>query len=167
MILLEKGHVIAQGSISGLLANPQLTLARLPEAAVILEGSMQDFDSRYCLSKIAVNGGSLTLSQNLGVVGSRHRLRILAREVGIARSWRDGDASFLNVLTAVIVDIQPFGQQQATVFLRLGKEANGDDLLARITRKSCDVLQLKKGAEVKALIKSVGLVGVPTVDQAG
>ena len=101
------------------------------------------------------------------MVGSRHRLRILAREVGIAKSWRDGDASFLNVLSAVIVDIQPFGQQQATVFLRLGKEANGDDLLARITRKSCDVLQLKKGAEVKALIKSVGLVGVPTVDQAG
>ena len=56
MILLEKSHVIAQGSISGLLANPQLPLARLPEAAVILEGSMQDFDSGYCLSKIAVNG---------------------------------------------------------------------------------------------------------------
>ncbi|MGB0296953.1 MAG: TOBE domain-containing protein, partial [bacterium] len=51
--------------------------------------------------------------------------------------------------------------------LRLGKQAHGDDLLARITRKSCDVLQLKKGDEVKALIKSVGLVGVPTVDQAG
>ena len=167
MILLEKGHVIAQGCISGLLANPELPLAKSPEAAVILEGSMQEFDSKYCLSKIAVNGGSLTLSQNLGVVGSRHRLRILAREVGIAKSWRDGDASFMNVLSALIIDIQPFGQQQATVFLRLGKQANGDALLARITKKSCDVLQLKKGDEVKALIKSVGLVGVPTVDQAG
>ena len=92
---------------------------------MILEGSMQDFDSRYCLSKIAVNGGSLTLSQNLGVVGSRHRLRILAREVGIAKSWRDGDASFLNVLSAVVVDIQPFGQQQANVFLRLGSKPMG------------------------------------------
>ena len=167
MILLKKGHVIAQGSISELLANPLLPLARLPEAAVILEGAMQNFDSKYCLSKISVNGGSLTLSQNLRVVGSRHRLRILAREVGIAKSWQDGDASFLNVLSAIIVDIQPFGEQQATVFLRLGKQANGDVLLARITRKSCDVLQLKEGDEVKALIKSVGLVGVPTVDQAG
>ena len=167
MILLERGHVIAQGSISSLLANPQLPLVGLPEAAVILEGGMQFFDSTYCLSLIAVNGGFLTLSQDLGVIGSRHRLRILAREVGIAKSWRDGDASFLNVLSAVIMDIQPFGEQQATVFLKLGKKAHGDALLARITRKSCDVLQLKKGDEVKALIKSVGLVSIPTVNQDG
>ena len=116
---------------------------------------------------IAVNGGFLTLSKDLGVIGSRHRLRILAREVGIAKSWRDGDASFLNVLSAIIMDIQPFGEQQATVFLKLGKKAHGDALLARITRKSCDVLQLKKGDEVKALIKSVGLVSIPTVNQDG
>ena len=32
--------------------------------------------------------------------------------------------------------------------MKLGKKANGEALLARITRKSCDVLQLKKGDEV-------------------
>ena len=65
------------------------------------------------------------------------------------------------------MDIQPFGDQQATIFLKLGKKAHGDALLARITRKSCDVLKLKKGDEVKALIKSVGLVSIPTVNQDG
>jgi molybdate transport system ATP-binding protein len=162
MILLEKGRVIEQGSLSELLANPELPLSHLPEAAVILEGYVQNFDSKYCLSEIAVNGGNLTLSQDLGAIGSRHRLRILAREVGIAKSWRVGDASFLNVLSTIVESIQPFGDQQASVFLRLGEQGDGDVLLARITKKSCDVLQLRKGDQVQALIKSVALVGIPT-----
>ena len=165
MILLQQGQIVAQGELSQLLADPGLPLSHLPQAAVILEGTVQQWDDRYGLTELKVEGGTLRLPQKLGILGSRHRLRIQATEVGIGKGREDIHASFLNALPARIVGFEVYGEAQLTVFLRLGERGEGAQVLCRITRKSWDHLQLKSGEEVQALVKSVALAGVPTPPQ--
>jgi molybdate transport system ATP-binding protein len=69
--------------------------------------------------------------------------------------------SILNVLPVVLESMQVDG---ATALLRLACTAPGSSvarptrLLARITRRSCDVLRLAPGDELHAQIKGVALM---------
>ncbi len=92
-----------------------------------------------------------------GKIGTRHRLRIEASNVALTRVRAPQGSSILNGPEARIVEAQPFGDYQMSVFLRLGVDGKGAPLLARITRKSWDGLKLKAGDKVHALVKSVAL----------
>ena len=91
-----------------------------------------------------------TVSTLAGLV--RLRLRIRSRDVSLALS-RPADASFLNVLEGVVVEL---GQPQGAgvdVAVALGHNR----IVARITRKSVDKLGLAPGKRVYALVKSVAI----------
>ena len=81
------------------------------------------------------------------------RVRIQARDVSLAKSPQH-DSSILNTLSARIVGMDE--QAPGRVLARL--DVGGTALLARLTKKSADLLQLAEGQSVYAQLKSVALL---------
>ena len=65
--------------------------------------------------------------------------------------------SILNVLPARIETARPVGDHGMLVVLRLGEDGTGDRLLARLTRRSWDMLALRDGLAVHVQVKSAAL----------
>ena len=87
----------------------------------------------------------------------RQRLRIAASDVSLTREAPHA-SSILNVFPARIKSYAPLGQGEVTLVLALGVGGSGTAILARITRRSWDVLGLRDGLDVFAQVKGVSLV---------
>ncbi|WP_239190174.1 molybdenum ABC transporter ATP-binding protein, partial [Candidatus Nitrotoga sp. HW29] len=86
-------------------------------------------------------------------VGKSQRLRILAKDVGIALT-KPENTSLLNVLPVTVQRIDPAREGHVLLGLRLSE---GQNLFAEITAWSCDRLDLHKELVVYAMIKTVAL----------
>ena len=157
MVLMEQGRVLASGALDKLLCDPSLPLARMPDAASVLLGEVRQVDARYGLSTLQLSGVEIIIPGIARPIGSKQRLRIKASDIALAKDHAPKGTSILNGPRARIKDVQENGPFGMTVFLRLGPNGDGAPLLSRITRKSWDRLQLQKGDQVHALIKSVAL----------
>ena len=88
-------------------------------------------------------------------VGHRARVRILARDVSLARAPMTG-TSILNTLPAVVVDsVDDTHPALTPVKLLVGESP----LLARLTPRSAHALELNPGQWVYVQIKAVALIG--------
>ena len=83
---------------------------------------------------------------------AKTRVRILAQDVILSRDLPVG-LSALNILSGTITEIRAGGGPGVVVQIRCGN----DLLLARITQRSANVLQLAPGAPCHAVIKSVSV----------
>jgi molybdate transport system ATP-binding protein len=108
------------------------------------------------LATLTVAGGSFTVPTAPIVAGSSRRLRVHAGDVSIARE-KPLPSTITNVLPARVLAVVASGEHEITALLGLGGEA-GARLLARVTRRSWDVLALSDGIEVYAQVKAVALV---------
>lgn len=162
LVLLDKGRVLACGSLQELQTDLSLPLLTMPGATVVLDGTAAARDETFMLTRFDVAGGHLIVPGLHGALGQIRRLRISASDVSLAKSAAT-DSTILNCLPARIVSIDdPHGGPQVTVILALGADDNGDRIAARITRRSLTVLALKPGDDVYAQIKSVALVAART-----
>ncbi|TCP61558.1 molybdate transport system ATP-binding protein [Rhodovulum bhavnagarense] len=171
LVLMEAGRVRAAGPIADVLANPALPLIRLPDPAAVIDGTVIATDPRYGLSEVAVRGGVMTVPGLLGAVGTRRRLRVLARDISLGRHAPQ-DTTILNALTARIEGAEETADHQVTVRLRLGADGMGAALVARVSRKSWDMLGLRTGETIVARLKAVALVeparqAAPQHDKSG
>jgi molybdate transport system ATP-binding protein len=159
LVLLSKGHVRAVGPLAALEADPTLPLLRAPEAAVTLEGRVSAIDDHYALTSLAVGGATLHVPGRRGRLGSTWRLRIGASDVSLVHK-PVVETTVLNCLPVRIVSIAPPNGDDAQVNLvvAIGEDGSGDKIVARVTRKSCDMLALKPGLSLYAQIKSVALM---------
>jgi molybdate transport system ATP-binding protein len=82
------------------------------------------------------------------------RVRVLARDVSVSLG-RAADSSILNILPTVIDSLQDDASGSVMLRLRLPSQ---DHLLARVTRRSVEVLQLQPGMAVFAQIKGAALL---------
>jgi molybdate transport system ATP-binding protein len=151
------GSISASGPLTELLARPGLPLSRLPEAASIIEGEVAGFDEKYSLTTLRAAGGEFIIAGRVGPMGAKRRLRIYASDVALCFERGPKGSSILNGPLARITGHEEINDHQVTVFLRLGEDGEGAPLLARITRKSWDGLNLKHGDVLHALVKSVAL----------
>jgi molybdate transport system ATP-binding protein len=86
-------------------------------------------------------------------IGTGLRVRIRARDVILAAARPDG-ISALNVLEGRVEALVPIEEAALEVQLRL---AEGERLLARVTRRSGAALGLAPGREIFAVIKTVAI----------
>ncbi len=162
LVLLRAGQVLAEGALARLLARTDLPLARQDDAGVVIDARVLAQDAAYGLTQIGFAGGSLWLGANAAGTGARVRARVLARDVSVAR-LAPLQSSLLNVLPVRLDALQV---ELHTVLLRLALAGPGADpagpaavqLLARITRRSCDTLALVPGDRLFAQIKGVALM---------
>ena len=154
LVLLQDGRVLGQGTPAELMARLDLPLAHGDAAGALVQGRALAWDARDHLLSVAFDGGVLHLAgHHSRPAGEPLRLRVLARDVSLARSAPQG-STILNALPARIVCITPDAPGQMLVALQLG----GTRLLARISQRSQRELALAPGDAVFAQVKSVALV---------
>ncbi|MCP5424936.1 MAG: molybdenum ABC transporter ATP-binding protein [Gammaproteobacteria bacterium] len=156
LVLMSAGAIQAMGPLGELLSSPDLPLARMPEAAMVLDGVVDRFDPVYGLTEVRLKVGQLLVSGNSGKPGSPRRVKVVATDVSLGRH-PPVDTSILNSLPARVRAFEFNGPHQVTVFIALGENGEGDSLLARISHKSWDTLGLQPGDLVHARIKAVTL----------
>ncbi len=154
LLVMEAGKIIAEGSTVDLSSRLELAIAHEEQAAAIVEATLSQHDLAYGLSELELEGQTLFIAHTDAAQGSISRLRIPARDVSLCLE-PPGQTSILNVLRCTVAEIEPGAQSRSLVRLQLGQQF----LLARLTRKSIDRLNLREGMTVYAQIKSVALLG--------
>ncbi|MEW6512536.1 MAG: molybdenum ABC transporter ATP-binding protein [Pseudomonadota bacterium] len=158
IVVMEGGRAVAQGPLTDTLARldlPILSLHLGEDAGVVLDGTVVERDENWQLARIGFAGGSVWVRDGGHALGHPVRVRILARDVSIAREQILA-TSILNTLPAKVVALadEPHPAQQL-VRLQVGESP----VLARVTRRSACALELKPGQAVWAQVKSVALIG--------
>ncbi len=153
-VLLEKGRVAGAGDLPELLTRLDLALAHGDEAEAVIDARVAGHDEGYALTLLEFSGGRLTVPRQERRQGERVRVVVRARDVSLTLQPPVG-TTILNVLPARIEELEEEDQAQVMVRLSVG----GRPLLARITRKSRDALELRPGARVFAQVKGVALTG--------
>lgn len=155
VVMLEGGQVTSAGPAQQVLSDP--ATARqfgLREAGSILPATVQAHHPDG-LTELGVSGGTLFLPKIDQPEGSTTRVRILAHDIMIARSYPK-DISALNILPGEITSIREGHGPGMIVQIKSGE----DLILVRITRRSADAMSLKPGARVHAVIKAVAVARV-------
>lgn len=159
LVLFSKnGEVRASGTLKHLLSDISLPIARLPDAAMVLPVTVEDYDAAYGLTACGIGGARFLVPGDLGAPASIRRLRIRASDVSLAKS-RPRDTSLLNILPASIISFEAAGANQMLVLLGLDEAGDEVRLLSSITRKSWDMLGLCVGGKVFAQVKGMALAG--------
>ena len=155
IVLLEKGTVIAQGNLQEMMIDLSAPLAHLSEAGALVTAQVRAYDDAYDLSELQIGDKqTLFVPGRVGEINSRQRVKIAANHVSLTRS-RANDSTIINMLSVTIKDIVLETAAQCMVRLEITHDL---EILARITCRSRDQLQLKSGEQVFAQIKGVSLV---------
>lgn len=157
LVLMEQGRVVAAGAVGEMMVRSDLPLAHDDDAAAVIDAVVVQHDEVYQLTTLQFEGGQMTVGRCAQPLGARVRLRVHARDVSLALG-RHADSSILNILPAQVMALEAAGPSQVMVRLCIGP-AGPTPLLARITRKSADLLQLEVGRQLHVQIKSVALMG--------
>jgi len=152
LMLLHDGRVIAQGDLQSVLVRLDLPLLSGEEAGSVISGKIGAYDTAYDLTHLVFSGGELLVPGRIGAVGEQRRLRIRASDISLCRDLPE-NSTMLNILPAIIEEIQPATGPMLLLRLKLGS----DRIIARITRRSRDKLALRQGDELLAQIKAVAI----------
>ncbi len=155
IVLMEDGRAVAQGPLTETLARVDLPLRLGEDVGVVFSGQVLERNAEWHLARIGFAGGEIWVRDGGAGVGRTVRLRILARDVSIARHRHD-DVSIMNLLPATIIT-HAAEDHPALALLQL--QVGGTRLLARLTRHSANRLELAPGQQVWAQIKAVALLG--------
>ena len=154
LVVLEQGRVRRVGPVAEVLAQLESPVVLGDDVGALLQGSMAERDAQWHLARVDFEGGSLWLRDSQHALGTRVRLRILARDVSITTA-EPQHTSIQNVLPCVVDALQGDAHpSQVLVRLRCGSAL----LLARITARAAAALQLQPGLAVWAQIKAVALL---------
>jgi molybdate transport system ATP-binding protein len=154
LVLLSEGRVQAQGDVGTMSSSPSGPLADGDEAGAVLAGRVSARDGRWHLCRIDLDGGHLWLRDVGRPLGESVRLRLPARDLSLTlhEPMHTSIQNHLSgVVRAVAEDTHP---SQVRVQVAVGT----DTVVARITRKAWDGLQLAPGRPVWVQVKSAGLV---------
>jgi molybdate transport system ATP-binding protein len=157
LVLLEAGRTIASGPLQDLQADPELPIARLPEASVALNATVESYDSEFGLTTLTVDGGTIVVPGQYGAPGAVRRMRVRASDVSLAREPSRA-STILNILPARVAAAEAQDVSQMNVVVCLGAAGEGARLLARVTRKSWVTLELRPGELIHAQVKSIALI---------
>lgn len=154
LVLLDAGRVRASGPLAETLARVDLPAVPGEEAGVLLHATIVARDGRWRLAQVRFDGGVLWIADPQLAIGHAVRVRVLARDVSLALVPPE-QSSIQNVLPCTVRAIAPGAHpSQAVVQLACGATL----LLARITARAVEGLELAEGRPVWAQVKSAALV---------
>ena len=160
VVVLAQGRVQQSGPLQQVLTELNTPLAQGDEAATLITGSVDQIDTAWHLANVAFKGGSIWLRDDGFALGQKLRLRVLAKDVSLS-TVQPQHTSIQNLLPCRVESVTPDTHpSQALVRLRCGPDSVAAQavLLARITRRAVQDLQLQVGSSVWAQVKSVALV---------
>jgi molybdate transport system ATP-binding protein len=152
LVLMEKGRVVRSGPAHDVLSDPENVPAlgiRAAGASLHATVTAQEEDG---LTRLETSAGPLFLPHVEAPLGARLSIRILAQDVILSRTKPEG-LSALNILPATVTAVRLGEGPGAVIQLKAGD----DLLLARVTRRSAQALELAPGAACFAILKSVAV----------
>ena len=154
LVVLDEGRVKACGPVAEVLAGLDIPVVLGDDAGALLSARIEARDERWQLAQLTFNGGSLWLRDTGLPLGRQVRVRVLARDVSIALD-KPSQTSIQNLLPCVVQAIGPDKHASQTLIQLLCGQSV---LLARVTSRAANELQLLPGMQVWAQVKSVALV---------
>lgn len=136
-----------------LLTNLALPLAHRADAESVLQARVRLHDADFGLLALTCGEHELWVGGAALMPGQAVRLRVQAQDVSLTRT-QPRDTSILNVLPVTIRALAMHDDHTCTVQLALGEQL----LLARLTRRSVAMLDLRVGEQVYAQIKGVAVL---------
>ncbi|STQ91157.1 molybdenum ABC transporter ATP-binding protein [Iodobacter fluviatilis] len=154
LVVMEQGHVLASGPLVETLTRLDLPIHLGEDAGAILDVSVAELDAEWHLAKVIFSGGSLWTKDQGLPIGRKLRVRVLARDVSLAVE-PPGKSSIQNILPGC-VDALADDEHPGLVLVRV--KVGDAMILARLTKKSAAMLNIRPGLQVWAQIKSVALM---------
>lgn len=154
VVLMEAGRITAAGPTLQMLSRLEGPLAHDEDASVVLPCVVGERDPRWHLARMDFDGGALTTRDAGYAQGTAVRVRVMARDVSLARS-EPRDSSIANTLRGEVIAVVP--DRHPAVALALVR-VGGVSLMARLTHRSADRLALAPGVPVWLQVKSVALL---------
>jgi molybdate transport system ATP-binding protein len=153
LVVMADGHIVAEGPFAETATQAALvTAAERLAAATEVAATVADHDAAYGLTALALGAHRLWAPGLIGRPGETVRLRILARDVIVAREL-PAAISIRNAMPGVVRQVVRGDGPVAEVLIDIGAAV----IRAEITRKAADDLDLVPGRPVHALVKSVAL----------
>jgi molybdate transport system ATP-binding protein len=153
VVVLAGGRVERVGPVAEVLTEAgNSELSARSDAGGLLNVTVLGHDVADGLTILGSAAGDLLVPRISGVIGTRLRLYVRAQDIMLALD-RPVGISALNVLPASVSGVGAQDGPVVDVMLDLG----GERLLARITRRSLEALEIRPGRRVFAVIKSVAV----------
>ncbi len=153
LVVLDQGRVVASGPLADTLSRLDLPVRLGEDAGVVIDARVGSIDPQWHLARMDFDGGHLWTRDPQLPAGTHARVRILARDVSLARD-EPGRSSIQNVMQGRIDGIaDDEAPGLALVRVKVGSAA----VLARVTRRSLAELGLQVGDGVWVQVKSVAL----------
>ena len=154
LVVLEEGRVLASGGLNETLARLDLPIRLGEDAGVVMDGQVVERDARWHLLRVQCGDASLWVRDPGLALGQTVRVRILARDVSIARA-PSGDSSILNTLPARVLSV---GDDEHPALALVKLQVGGAALLARLSRRSVHELGLAPELLVWVQVKTAALL---------
>ena len=155
VVLMDAGHVVAQGSLSEVSLVPQLRAIVGPDSVgAVVDGVVTSVHASGGMAELRVGAGMLNVSVPGVKVGERVRVQLLARDIILATEEPRG-LSVRNQLRGVITSVVDDENEARLVTVDVG----GTKVLSRVTRGAVDALGLLNGMSVWVLVKAVSTRG--------
>ena len=159
VVVLERGRVTAMGPATDVLSDPGVTPLGPGAAGAMLQARVVAHHDDG-ISSLDAGGFTLLVPQVGQMPGADVRVFVRAQDVMLARVRPEG-LSALNVLPVTVQSVRAGQGPGAMVQLRAGDTR----LLARVTQRSAQAMNLSPGQQVFAVLKAVsvakGNLGAP------
>jgi len=155
VVLMDAGHVVAQGPLSQVSLVPQLRAIVGPDSVgAVVDGVVTSVDASGAMAVIRVGSGLLNVSVPPVSAGDRVRVQLLARDIILATEEPRG-LSVRNQLRGVVTSVVDDEDDARLVTVDVG----GANVLSRVTRGAVEALSLQSGSSVWVLVKAVSTRG--------
>ena len=152
IILLSEGQVTAQGTVEEIMSRLDLhPMTSRFDAGAVISAIYSGYDREFDLGELSFDGGTLRIAGLNAEIGIHLRAHIRARDVSLMLD-KPKDTSVLNVFKGELIEIRQEEGPQLDLLINIGTP-----LIARITRKSLNDLNLDIGSKVYAMIKAVAI----------
>jgi len=154
MLLINNGTVEAVGDPQKLFIDSSLSLAKHAHSGLLLSVNELSWDDTHTMMQGVVDGQQIYLAMDKLLGEQTIQIKIESKDVIIATA-EFPHSSLQNCLTCTIEHIEAISDCHILLTLNLGKQ----QLLAKITLKSLQQLQLEIGQTVFSYIKAVSIIG--------
>ena len=154
VVFMDKGTVLAAGPAEDVLSRSDLSpRGAFLEAGAVISGKVVSQDDAHRMTEIGFDGGRIWVPRLKAEPGGRVRLRVRASDVMLALEEPHG-VSANNIVAATVAAIR---ETADGLYLDVELTCGSARLVSRITRKSCERLELRTGMPLFAVIKSVSV----------
>ncbi len=159
VVVLQDGRVMRHGPAADLLGDPLFVPTSIRAVGAVLSATVRRHHDDG-LTELDVGGAAMFLPRVAQPVGQALRIRVPGQDVILSRARPEG-LSALNILPGRVTGIRTGDGPGAVIAL----DTVAGTLLARVTRRSAEALDLAEGVACHAIIKSLAIapedIGAP------